>query len=318
MYHYVFHGVQIQSFINLGLAEVCRGIDRDVHALSISRTHTQDHDWGSPVWESPFSFEDGVPHARLFQPEDGYLLEIPPAGWFLLHEDRIEVGVRHLPALPPYLLGRVFALWMQLRGALILHGATVSFGDSAVAVVGQSGAGKSTLSSALVQAGHPLVTDDLIPLDLNDADLMVAPGIPFSRLWPDTLTHLGQDLDALPRVHPAEEKRKVDDPKRFLGKSLPLKAIYILERIPADQTLEIVPQSGARALMDVLANTYRPEPLGALGRHGALMSDVGKLVARLPVLRLRYPTGFNHLQSAVSALQEDVHRRTASPRSTAS
>ena len=66
-----------------------------------------------------------------------------------------------------FILGTCMAVIMMQRGILPLHGSAVVIDGWAYAFVGHSGAGKSTLSAALASRGYPLLTDDVVALDLG-------------------------------------------------------------------------------------------------------------------------------------------------------
>lgn len=94
---------------------------------------------------------------------------------------------RAWPGVDPAVLsvlvpGTVLAARLILDGRLALHASAFQVGSCAVAVVGGSGMGKSTLGALAVLAGHPLVSDDVLRVDLDGDPVVVWPGAAESRL----------------------------------------------------------------------------------------------------------------------------------------
>ncbi len=89
----------------------------------------------------------------------------------LVIERNLQRAVLHVPALVPTdqlvhptlaWIGAVFAHW---RGRLGMHGGAFVSGGGAWIVLAAKGGGKSTTLAALFDAGHEILTDDLIILD---------------------------------------------------------------------------------------------------------------------------------------------------------
>ncbi len=174
-----------------------------------------------------------------------------------------------------------------------------------VGLLGDSGMGKSTLSSAIHQRGCLILTDDLIPLVWEKEQTIIHPGIPMSRIWPDTGNQFVDEFDRAERIHPEGQKRKVfdrPDKARFAQDPAPLKTLYILER---GHDLELIPTSPAESLMALVRYSYRPEPVHALGLQPARMKTLGRTAASTRVLRLRYPSGFDQLENVIDRILED-------------
>ena len=66
--------------------------------------------------------------------------------------------------LAVYLLGPVMGFVLRLRGITCLHASAVMVDNRALAFLGPPGAGKSTLAAAFALSGHPVLSDDVLPL----------------------------------------------------------------------------------------------------------------------------------------------------------
>lgn len=121
-----------------------------------------------PVTPSPGGFEGFRNHSVN---DSGDLLEYRDVGRFLVRDaSTIDVDLdpgfdARLIGLP--LLGPVLSLLAHRRGKLVLHGSAVMIDGQAHVFLGDKGDGKSTTALALVKAGCPLVSDDVIVLQPN-------------------------------------------------------------------------------------------------------------------------------------------------------
>jgi hypothetical protein len=189
-----------------------------------------------------------------------------------------------------YLLGPVLGFLLRLRGVTCLHASAVSFGDYALAFVGDEGAGKSTTAAAFARRGHAVLTDDIVALVERDGILRVMPAYPYLSLWPDSVAMLYGSAKSLPSFSANFEKRMLSlagHALRFEKESLPLAAIFLLgERTadPAAPLLEtLTPQ---QSLFSLVANSYAARLLDddMRAREFALL---GRLLSVVPVRLLR-------------------------------
>ena len=157
-----------------------------------------------------------------------------------------------------YLLGPVIGFAMRLRGTACLHASVVAVGDHAIAIAGPAGSGKSTAAAGFAAMGHPVLADDIAALVEHDGVLHVQPAYPQLRLWPDSVTMLYGDPDALPRLTPTWDKRALvlSAPGAFQPQPLPLSAVYVLDQQGDRPDTAFEDVSGAERLRLLLANTY--------------------------------------------------------------
>jgi len=308
MFRYRFQGVQVDSDIDLGLIQKKYPRPLPERSVKIITKSPLKNKLGSPDWESPFYSSGGTGHLGIHALEGYPLIEITAIGTFHIFPDRIEARPEPGADVVPFLLGRVLALWLQLSGVHILHGSCLTHRVGSIGILGHSGAGKSTLATALVEGGWQMVTDDLIPLEQIDVrGALVHPGIPFSRLWPDSGQYFFPDFDSFDRVQTTHEKRKVtarsDGSPRFSDESCFLGQLIILRRGSSEADIEFEPVSGAPALTTLLAASYRPEPLQHLGLHPSLLASLAEVVAHVPITVLHYPCGFDRLDEVCRAIE---------------
>lgn len=183
--------------------------------------------------------------------------------------------------------------WERLRSRpdlLCLHAAAVVFGNRLVIFPNQRRAGKSLLTATLARRGHPVFTDDFVPLAVDPQTRVisgVANGIaPRLRLpLPDTLA---PDHAAWIDAHITTRNKQygylseIDLPRS--GSELPLGAIVMLDR---DMTLEgpatLAPVSADEAFAVIMKQNF-----GRQVHAGAILAVAEAMTKTVPVLRMTY------------------------------
>lgn len=306
MLAYCFHGVEVSSPIPLGIP-VSAKPPRALKKLHLRLDQHSEPPLGTPVWQDNFLIRPGVPHTRLFRDSAHWILDATEAARFRYQGDTI-----HLTTVPggnspvPYLLGRVFAVWLELQGVPVLHGSCFASEGGAIGLLADSGTGKTTLAAALVANGQRLLTDDLVPLLFEGNQAIIHPGIPMSRLWPDTLAALVPERARATRIHPASEKCMLVDedhgPARFASEPAPLRRLFILERGHVPE-VRITRLSPAAAVMALIRFSYRPELSQVLGLQPARLPILAKLLETVTVDHFAYPSGFEELPQVIAKLR---------------
>ncbi|CDX26557.1 conserved hypothetical protein [Mesorhizobium sp. ORS 3324] len=249
--------------------------------------------------------------AFRFEPTRQYL-SWQAVGTFLISDAcRIDVdpapGIDD-PLLAFPLLGPVLALTLHQRGLLILHASAIAVGGQSAIFMGDKGAGKSTMAGAMIRAGHLLITDDVVALDLSDASQpMILPGFPQLKLATDAAgaIRIGQ-AEVRPQVHPQIDKEQHRLRQGFSGEAVPAARIYVLER--GDQAA-ITPLPGTSALPAVIKFSY----VTRFGRQALVgdfasthLSQCARLAAETGVRRLEVPAGLERIDEAVALIERDL------------
>lgn len=273
------------------------------------------------VWESPERGADGEPQTRLRRNAAGdrEILSFLDVGAFHLAAGRITVVLT--PGVAPQLvelrfLGPVLAYHLERYGTPVLHASAVVVAGRAVAFLATNHGGKSSLAAALMQRGHALLSDDLLPLratgeGCHDGYLAI-PGYPQMRFWPSDAERFTGRGD-WPAVAPGLAKVRVPVGHRGFGRfheePAPLAAILIPRRCDdvTEVTLEPVPP--AEAAMHLVRCSFLPRLVTGAGLQPARLAFFASLVERVPVRRLLYPSGYERLPD-VAAVLEDVEFRS--------
>ncbi|SFC52271.1 HPr Serine kinase C-terminal domain-containing protein [Bacillus sp. OV322] len=156
-----------------------------------------------------------------------------------------------------YLLGTCMGAILLQREIMPIHGSAIAINGKAYAIVGDSGAGKSTLASALMKRGYRLLSDDVIPVTLNDNHQpIVTPSYPQQKLWLDSLKHFGMKSTRYQPLIVREDKFAVPVPSQFAAESLPLAGVFELVTDDSD-AIEIQQFLGLERFYKLFYHTYR-------------------------------------------------------------
>jgi hypothetical protein len=242
---------------------------RDVRALADAPD--------APPGDNPVSFRhDSEGHVLCWDAEP--VVRVGPGGAWLAAEARVGDPVAQARlALPDALV---------LRGVSVLHAASVRLPSGVEAFLGSSGAGKTTLAHALVDAGCPLVSEDLL---LVRELACPTRGEYRLRAWCER---------AGPRLASGERAvlSEADVAELFAGPSAPLAALHVLaprhlgpdlvrERLPA-------PEAVAALLGNALAELGTPEVWERVWREAIA------LASHVPVYATSAPEGLEALAAA--------------------
>jgi hypothetical protein len=191
--------------------------------------------------------------------------------------------------LATYFLGPVMGFILRQRRVTCLHASAVELQGQGVVFAGDAGYGKSTTVGALALRGVPVMTDDIVPLELTQGEIRVRPGYPRVCLWPEAVENLMGKAEALPKLTPTWEKHflPLDGVRgKFAGEKRPLGLIYVFaERSQETNAPRIEEMQPREALVELVKKTYMNWLLDR-DRRAEEFDDLGKVVERIPVRRI--------------------------------
>jgi hypothetical protein len=165
-----------------------------------------------------------------------------------------------------YLLGSALGALLHQRGLLPLHASAFEANCGCIAILGHTGLGKSTLAGVFWKRGYRIITDDVCVVSVNGIEApLVVPAYPQLKLWADAARKLGEEPQAMPKIHRKFEKHGLPFKEGFCQEPLPLTRIYVLS---TNNTLEFSLRllKGMEKLTGLITNTYRAHFLEGLGR----------------------------------------------------
>ncbi len=271
-------------------------------------------DLEEPAYVSSYADEHGNPGLQIWKTAEGAFLHLVyyDGTEFWLERKGKAVWVvwpetSTLEDVASYLLGPVFGLLLRLRGVTCLHASAVALKNRSVVFVGGEGAGKSTTAAAFARQGHGVISDDVVALIQNSEGFQVIPAYPHLSLWPESVEMLYGSSDALPRLSPGWDKRRLalgEKGTRFESRPLPLGAIYLLgeRRLDPAPCVEAVPPQSA--LVSLLADTFANKILDREMRAREF-EVLGRLTSTVPVRRVFPHTDAARLRDLCRVIEDD-------------
>jgi hypothetical protein len=242
-----------------------------------------------------------------YRAHDGFSLVYDDTGRFGIGNEGSEItwwrpDGADLRSAAADVTSRVIALALHATGTYCLHGSAVSLDGAGIALVAPKFHGKSTLCSALVQAGARAISDDTVPVRLDNG-AWLSPGVPRLRLWGDTASHLfgksGEERQTTRKYLidrlPAEQVET---------RTVPFQAAYALHPVAELPDGAVVSRSrleGAEAAMALLMHAK----LGpVLGRSEApvLLSRAAEIATIVPVYALHVVRDLSRIEEVARSI----------------
>jgi hypothetical protein len=223
------------------------------------------------------------------------LLELPPSGEFLLDPAAVRVTVRlgdGDEALREHrIVSSAVCTLLAMRGDLVLHASAVAVEGRAVVFCGPTGRGKSTLALALGGAGHGVLGEDGMAIELEQGEPTAYPGARGVRV---------RSLDA-------DGSRRTDlaaDPAPSEPPPCPVAAVVLLGERGDALAVERLPAARALALL-----TPNLTHSGGRGAIAAAFGRLARLLGTVPAFRASLPDGLDSLPAAAANLLDGVASR---------
>ncbi len=233
---------------------------------------------------------------------------------FWLTPGRIECRWRppeDQPRIERALFGTVLAYWLERRGWLALHAAAVAVAGQALAFLADNQSGKTTLAISLLQAGHALITDNLLAIEPGGKQPLCHRGLPQVRLWPGHGRQLLPELPPGQAIEPDTGKWVIPltaDLGRLAPGPTPLVRIYLPTRSESSDRIHIQALSPAEALRELQGKSFTPTLAEAAGHQAQRFQTLAQLLCQVPVHRLEYGSGIDQLPRVRAALLEDLRQ----------
>ncbi|GAE35941.1 aldolase [Halalkalibacter akibai] len=218
-----------------------------------------------------------MPEVAIFLIRNGNEILISPMEG--AHEDHIRL----------YTLGTCMGAILMQRRILPLHGSAIVIDGEAYAIVGESGAGKSTLASAFLKRGYQLLSDDVIPVTINqEGQPVVTPAYPQQKLWMESLHEFGMTADSYRPIIDREMKFAIPVKDKFASDDVPLAGVIELSKTD-DAHITMRPVQNLERFPLLFAHTYRNffiAPAGLMDWH---FKTTAQMVNKMKLFQLQRP-----------------------------
>jgi hypothetical protein len=224
-------------------------------------------------------------------------------GEFLVEADGRRIACRpsercSSESFQVYMLGQALSFALVKQHLEPLHATVVEIDGEGVAFLGGSAFGKSTLAAWFLEAGHRLLTDDLLVLRQDGSTIWGYPGPPRIKLFPDIAARL---LGAAAGVHMNADTGKLIVPlgeRQTCTHPVPMRAMYVLTSPPEaarEATVTSETLSPRASFIELVKSTFNRRLAGAR-RMERQFAAAGRLIDALPLRRLTYPRRLERLK----------------------
>jgi hypothetical protein len=307
--HYCAYGVSVASELPLALPELRQPLASALFEVEIRAF--EDHDLAIPkglkLQNNPSS---GLVFGQLDSGSSYVRWE--DVGEVLISSNGRSIACRPFrtidsEAFQVYLLGQAFSFALVKGGFEPLHATAVTVGNRAVAFLADCGFGKSTLAAAFLQAGHRLITDDLLLLQTTMRRILAFPGPSRIKLFPE-MAHgfLGEAFNGVPLNSTAQKQIIPLSGSQMCTEPIHLAAIYALTcSSEANEAIHMVSLSEREAFITLLGSTFNRVVLDA-DRLRRQFEATERLANAGIVKRLLYPRSLACLPRVRQAILSDV------------
>ena len=241
--------------------------------------------------------------------------------WSGLYEFRIpadgsRIACRSLNGDDPlvlqnFLFGQALSFALVHQGLEPLHAAALRVDDAAIALLGDCTFGKSTMLAAFLQAGHRVLTDDLLMVVTEDGRPIACPGSGRIKLHPDSARAFMGEVARGEQVNALTLKRSFPvDGTDAQRTGLPLKHLFVLPT-PEERTrtasIGIHPLSRASLFHELLKNSFNVDIL-TRERLQRQFVYAAWLAGEVNGFQLRYPDGLHHLPLVRQCIVDHVRQ----------
>jgi len=231
---------------------------------------------------------------------------VPGIAAFLIEHGRqitVDPLAEDESMLSPSILGAAMSVILQQRGMLVLHASSVAIAGKVVAFMGGSGWGKSTLANAFHAKGYPVLTDDVLAIDMQSTPPVVIPAFPQFKLCHDAAVALGHDTDTLKPIFPSAPKLSYKFTQGFQQTPLPLHGIYVLDKGDRHQITRLKPQD---AFAELIRHTRSPNLLSPSAFAAPHLRQCAELINSVVFSRFTRQPSLADLPVLVKLVEEDL------------
>jgi hypothetical protein len=237
--------------------------------------------------------DDGHCWYASYELEDGRcLIELPPTASFLLEPTggRIVVDSEADAELGEHrIVSSAVCTLLSMRGDLVMHASAIEIDGRAVLFCGPTQRGKSTLARALGEAGHRLLGEDGVVIDLGDGGPVAYPGARGVRVRRGDKEGRNNRTDLLP------------DPGRGEPDPCPVAAVVLLgER---GEQLSVERMESVRALALLTPNLVHS---GSRAAIGGAFANLATLLGSTPAFAASLPDDLGALATSVQGLLDSI------------
>ena len=306
-YYYKVYGLNVVSDYKLkNVIEIDKVEDIDVEIVAENLPE-------SLLKESQEEKERGYGWTYHFQKRWGFAHFINH-GTFLI-KDGSKISYQLKEQYDEFYVSEIFVclclnIIMMQKGILSFHGSGIVRKEKGIIICGQSGAGKSTLTTELIESGSKFLSDDIVPVSVNQ-EVTAYPSYPQRKLCGDVVKKKNIDKESISIFREDHERTKyaINQSKDFIGTPIKVDRIYCL-KLDDCETVRMDEISGSDKLKYVIDNIFGKEYYDMMGFGMEQMKKAIKVTNAIRVFVITRPRGKDTLKEIVEqldrSLEEDI------------
>ena len=314
---YDIFGIHLLSNYQLSIPTCEASPNPDIEFI-VSNQNSKLHSHAQMVYSSPFLDTNGINHFRLYLQNGHQILNLSSGIEFEFILPRIICTSKNLdhPEIENALLGAVMALWLENHQVLALHASAIEENGRSIVFLSSSMGGKSSLAASFIQAGFPLMSDDIVPVENAEDCFLSRAGYPSMRLWPDEAQFFLGKTQGLETENSRSKKLRIPVGTGLFGKFLsakrPIACIYLPQRYVHDEASDAIcinPVSPRDSLIELIRYSFVARIAQATGLGPKRLHLLEGLAGNTPVRRLVYPSGYQHFPAVREAILRDLQNQ---------
>lgn len=239
---------------------------------------------------------DGPHGMKITRVSSGYRLQYEGLADYLIDDisGMITIGLvpnASLDQALSFLLNQALPRLMAHQGAIFLHAGAVVVSRHGIGLMGASGTGKSTLVASFADAGHRILGDDGLMLEMQGNRVVAVPVHDGLRLWPDVANRI---FGTCAPEMSADQKLQIASPgPRQRVKSARLGSLFVLS-IGESEDICIERLPAHLGCIEILRHCFALDPTDREVSERKL-DAVASISKTIPVSSIRFPRKFQDL-----------------------
>jgi hypothetical protein len=308
-FHYAVYGVSLRSQFQLALPTQSHPGVTEIEFQAGTTENFLEAVRGVPLQRSPFAsyryahLQDGSTYVRW-----------DDVGEFVVSLDGHRVSCARFDeaseeSFEVYLLGQALAFALVKSGFEPVHATCVVIDGQGVAFLGDSGYGKSSLAASFLEAGHQLLTDDILMPQRSCDGFQAYPGPPRIKLFPEMAQRFLGHAGGVPMNSGTQKLIIALNSDRICNAPVPLQAIYALvppAQVASHGAVRFRSLSPRESFVTLVRNTFNYVILDSDRLRRQFIEATG-LATTVPVKEISYPRLAGALPAVRDAILSDLN-----------
>lgn len=265
------------------------------------------------IGKIPIQFVKKVQDSKtnLFISPDEYYLRIDDtAAYYAINGNEVIIEPTtdaDLKSVRLFFLSNTMAAILYQREYIPMHASAIYVDGGIALFLGDSGAGKSTTVASLQTKGHRIFSDDICVPIQEQGVLKAFAAYPMMKLWKDTFSKIDiGEYNEEDRIRPQIEKYSKFFNESFDTRALPIKKIFILEKLDSSASFQSEPIKGISAFKYLRYQAYRLPYIKPMGIQQTYFNLLSSLLNNVPLVLISRPDKQNTINEVIQLIEESL------------